>query len=179
MNADLARLLLQGAVCGAALALAVHALATHGVFYALLWIGLTGALGAARAALGDGGTPLLHAFAASATTVYLAGLLAKGFAERSRWKGAILPFVAAHALLAALIAWPAELLVRTGLLWPVTLRCSEALALWCLTGALFGGCYRLISRRTSDNRAKCGAFAALLPAFLGVLELAERLFRYL
>ena len=136
-------------VAAAALLLA-HALVTHGPWFSVTWLGLTAALGAILFAL--------DAALYCGVVVYLGGLLAKGFAERSRWKGAIPPFVLLHGLFAAWIALP---WARAGRAHAAVMdfwwgRAAVELG---LVAALFGLAYRLVSRSTEDDAKKCAVLA--------------------
>ncbi len=129
--------------------LLLHAVATHGGWFAVIWLGLPAMVGVAAAAADPLGAlaPL-----ALAEVVHLGALLAKGFVERTRARGAIPPFVLAHALLAAAVALPVAL--ATG--GPTVSRVLVPAA----AAGVLGLAYRLVSRRTEDDRAKC---ARLLP----------------
>src|SRR5690606_4421225 len=87
------------------LLLLAHALSTHGPWFALIWLGLTSAIGAAVAT----GAPDVPSALRFGAVLYLAGLLAKGFVERTPHRGSIPLFVAAHALFSGWLALPIEL----------------------------------------------------------------------
>lgn len=128
-----------------------HAVATHGGWFAAIWLGLTTVLGLAVSPT-DWTDALLFG-----EVVYLGGLFAKGFVERTRWKGSIPPFVVAHALFAAWVATP-WLLAST--------RGARALVPCAIGAGLFGLAYRLVSRKTQDDRRKLLVLTLLLPAII-------------
>lgn len=183
--------------------LIAHAVLSHGVWFAAIWIGLASAFGLAREAWTAAATGLVRYGDAWAWVgdvplyvgpgwcagIYLGALFAKGFVERSRLRGRIAPFVAAHGLFTAVVALPVEAVAAPAGWWRFDLetrvRVFEtpllALVGWALGGALFGLAYRLASRRTSHDPAKfrlllvalpflvaahVGAVALLAPAFV-------------
>ncbi|MFG0318361.1 MAG: hypothetical protein ACF8XB_13880 [Planctomycetota bacterium JB042] len=138
--------------------LLLHAVATHGGWFAAIWLGLPAMVGVAAAADDPLGAVAPLAFAEA---VHLGAVLAKGFVERTHARGAIPPFVVAHALLAAAVALPIALAAGGPDVG------ARVLVVAVAAGA-FGLAYRLVSRRTEDDRRKC---AWLLPVAV-VLHLA-------
>lgn len=169
--------------------LILHAVKTHGVWFAMIWVGLTAAFGIAREVLLEAWRPL-YAFqpgAALATGdvpqyvgpgwcvgIYLGALFAKGFVERSRFRGSIPPFVLAHAFFTVVVAFPVEAIAVPAGWWTWRLEgaCEvlgvPCLALfgWGLGGALFGLAYRLISRKTEHNPTKFWVLLLVMPVLV-------------
>lgn len=179
------------------LLLALHAICTHGSWFAMIWIGLTAAFGVGRElllvvwrplyAVQLGGQPGVEPGAAISTdalpisvgagwcvAIYLGALFAKGFVERSRFRGRIAPFVLAHGLFTAMVALPVEVIaVPAGWWsWQIEEMCRIfeapcfALLGWGIGGALFGLSYRLASRRTSHDPTKFGLLLVALPCLV-------------
>lgn len=185
--------MLEGMVLVSLVALLLHALCTHGPWFAGTWLLLTSIFGAIltvanveyiRGIQYDmagflGEAPLMVA-GGTASCIYLGGILAKGIVEkRPSWKGRILPFVLLHAIAGATVWLPFEALGTSTNLWHLganehrleVLQAQVLPLLWVFVASgLFGLTYRVVSLRTEDNRKKFLIIGASLP-LLVILQL--------
>lgn len=156
--------------------LVLHAVRSHGVAYAAIWLGDTAALGAlaawgrlhhgraiefGSASVWIGPIPLHYALWFG-SVIYLGALLAKGFVERSHHRGRIGPFVLAHASLAALVGAPV-LSIAGPAGWWSTPSLPRDLAALALAGFTFGLAYRIVTRFTQHDPTKLLVLTLTLP----------------
>jgi hypothetical protein len=151
--------------------LALHAVATHGLLFALIWILLTAAAPLYADALRGAAWPPSAADLAIAlafgAAIYLGAVFAKGFVERTRAKGSIAAFVLIAALTLPLPLAAVARLVPGG---------TSRLAMLWIFAVGFALGYRLVSRRTSDDRKKLLALAGITALWVPVsLYLADAL----
>ncbi len=152
----------------ATLPLAWHAVKTHGVFFALIWLGLTSVLcfhfePRVTVFLCD---PFDLGFVVrmnppwkpygmaldGGIACYLGALLAKGYVERTSHRGSIPVFVLVSALTTPLVALP---LLRIGAIASeVPSNLAHGLPTFSAIGAGFGLAYRLVSLGTENNALK-------------------------
>ena len=150
------------AVMGAALL--AHALRTHGAWFAVIWLGLTTVANLTVAHFGGvglSGGP--ESSIAAAIAVYLAALFGKGFVERTRFAGGVVPF----ATLAAVCAVAVALALSA---WRAFDAQAAALAL-ALRVFLFCAAYRTVSLRTQHDPTKLAILCGVGPV-LWAIEIA-------
>lgn len=142
-------------------ALLAHALRTHGAWFAAIWLGLTTVANVFVARFGGVGLPggFEHSVAAAAG-VYLAALFGKGFVERTRFAGGVVPF----ATLAAVCAVAVALALST---WRGFDAQAAALAL-ALRVFLFCAAYRTVSLRTQHDPTKLAILCGVGPVLWAI-----------
>lgn len=141
--------------------LLVHAVATHGPWFAAIWLVLTGTVGSLLFVIGRGGLPWA-AVPYPPVVMYLGALLAKGAVERSAWRGSVAPFVVACGVLSGVIAWPIEYVALATGCWTTSGAVGGAIEL-AASGLTFALAYRLASRVTQNDRRKFALLALALP----------------
>ena len=170
--------------------LAVHAVASHGRAFAAIWLGLTAVFGwfttwylvgvdhslrFADSVAAFNGVPLSIG-ALWAVWIYLGGLLAKGFVERTSRKGEVAPFVVLHAAFTTLVGLAVAIVAHEASWWAGPATDHEAASLF-LGGGLFGLLYRVVSKRTEHDPTKLVyvffACPALVAVHVGLRELVS------
>lgn len=142
-------------------ALLAHALRTHGAWFAAIWLGLTTVANVVVDRFGGVGLPggFEHSVAAAAG-VYLAALFGKGFVERTRFAGGVVPFAALAAACAVAVA----LALST---WRGFDAQAAALAL-ALRVFLFCAAYRTVSLRTQHDPTKLAILCGVGPVLWAI-----------
>ncbi len=179
-----------------ALVLLAHAIATHGRWFAAIWLLLTGAIGlCAHSILRDGSRTVRFSggwldFADVpwivipywSVSIYLGAVLAKGLVERTAWRGAVAPFVAAHGILCGMVALPIETVAAAAGYWTMRDAPRDSLGSvlagtigLSVAGLTFGLAYRLVSRTTRDDRRKFAILLVTLPGVVAVVLVVMRL----
>lgn len=130
--------------------LAARAVYVRDAAFALLWTAVP--LAAALATLR---TPSAESVAAFAAGLHLGLLLAKGFVERSPWRGRIVPFALLSGVLGAVGCGPWIAARLQPGAWPASFAAAA------LTSAWVALAYRLVSLRTDRDPEK---LLWLLPA---------------
>lgn len=145
-------------------ALLAHALRTHGAWFAAIWLGLTTVANFVVDRFGGIGLPggIEHSIAAAAA-VYLAALFGKGFVERTRFAGGVVPFAALASACAVAVA----LALAT---WRGFDAQGAALAL-AVRVFLFCVAYRTVSLRTQHDPTKLAILCGVGPV-LWAIEIA-------
>ncbi|MBK6942388.1 MAG: hypothetical protein IPH13_19615 [Planctomycetes bacterium] len=142
-------------------ALLAHALRTHGAWFAAIWLGLTTVANVVVDRFGGVGLPGgIEPSVAAAAGVYLAALFGKGFVERTRFAGGVVPFAALASACAVAVA----LTLST---WRGFDAQAAVLAL-ALRVFLFCAAYRTISLRTQHDPTKLAILCGVGPVLWAV-----------
>ncbi|MBL8768054.1 MAG: hypothetical protein JNL94_11840 [Planctomycetes bacterium] len=145
-------------------ALLAHALRTHGAWFAAIWLGLTTVANLVVDRFGGVGLPGgIEPSLAAAAAVYLAALFGKGFVERTRFAGGVVPFAAIAAACAVAVALAAAA-------W-LGLDDAAAIRALALRVFLFCAAYRTVSLRTQHDPTKLAILCGVGPV-LWAIEIA-------